>query len=266
MRGLSPNRVAALVLRYIHLMLGSWPRLLELTYWPTVQLILWGFISQFLRGNSSYVAQAGGVLMAGVLLWDVLFRGQLGVSVSFLEEMWSRNLGHLFVSPLRPIEFLAALVTMSFIRTIIGVGPAVLVAIPLFHYSVFSLGLPLIAFFFNLLVTGWCIGVAVSGLILRHGMGAENFAWMSVFALAPIGGIYYPVASLPGWLQYVALALPPAHVFEGMRAVMFEGRFPLDHFLWAVGLNLVLMALAGWVFLSSFEAARRTGRLLQMGE
>lgn len=97
--GGSARRIAAMVLRYWYLLRGSWPRLLELAYWPTVQMIMWGFISQFMATNSTWVAQAAGVLIAAVLLWDVLFRGQLGVSVSFLEEMWSRNLGHLFVSP-----------------------------------------------------------------------------------------------------------------------------------------------------------------------
>ena len=98
----SIRRVAAMVLRYLYLLRGSWPRIAELVYWPTVQMILWGLITQFFLTHSSYVAQAGGVLIAGVLLWDVLFRSQLGVAVSFLEEVWARNLGQLFVTPLRP--------------------------------------------------------------------------------------------------------------------------------------------------------------------
>src|SRR5205807_3942912 len=119
-RGFSARRVGALILRYLYLLRSSWPRLAELAYWPAMQVIVWGFITQFFMTNSSWVAQATGVLLGAVLLWDVLFRSQLGVSVSFLEEMWSRNLGHLFVSPLRPYEFLIALATMSFVRTLIG--------------------------------------------------------------------------------------------------------------------------------------------------
>src|SRR3954469_18491872 len=150
--GASVRRIAAMVLRYWYLLRGSWPRLLELAYWPTVQMILWGFISQFMATNSSWVAQASGVLIASVLLWDAMFRGQLGVSISFLEEMWSRNLGHLFVSPLRPYEWIIAMLAMSFIRVLIGVVPAMLLAIPLYHYSIFGLGLPFVAFFLNLMV------------------------------------------------------------------------------------------------------------------
>jgi ABC-2 type transport system permease protein len=264
--GFSIGRVGAMLLRYLYLLRTSWPRILELIYWPTIQMILWGFMSQFLRTNSTWVAGAFGVLLAAVLLWDVLFRSQLGVSISFLEEMWARNLGHLFVSPLRPYEWVLSLLAMSFIRVMIGVVPAMLLAIPLYHYSIFDLGLPLLAFFTNLLVMGWALGLIVIALILRHGMGAETIAWLAIFILAPVSAVYYPVTILPWWLQDVAAALPSAHVFEGMRALMFEHVFRLDHFLAAVALNAVYIAFGAAMFLLSFRSARRRGALLQVGE
>lgn len=264
--GLSPARVGAMVLRYWYLLRGSWPRILELAYWPTVQMVLWGFINQFMATNSSWIAQASGVLIASVLLWDVLFRGQLGVSVSFLEEMWSRNLGHLFVSPLKPSEWVLSLMAMSLIRTAIGILPAALLAVPLFGYSVFDMGLPLAAFFANLLLMGWWLGLLIVALILRHGLGAESLAWVAVFLLAPVSAVYYPVSVLPGWLQWVAWALPSAHVFEGMRALLFEGALRWDRLAWAVGLNALYMAGASAVFARYFEDARERGALLQTGE
>jgi ABC-2 type transport system permease protein len=262
----SPARVGAMLLRYLYLLRSSWPRTLELLYWPAIQMILWGFTSQFLMTNSSYVARAGGVLLAAVMLWDVMFRGQLGVSVSFLEELWSRNLGHLFVSPLRPYEWVLSLLAMSLVRVVIGVVPAALLAIPLYHYSIFTLGLPLIAFFVLLLVMGWGLGLIIGALLLRHGLGAESLAWLAVFLLAPASAVYYPVSVLPGWLQYASWALPSAHVFEGMREVMFRGVFRLDHFFWALALDVVYTVFGAMVFLYAFREARRRGALLQMGE
>lgn len=262
----SLRRIYAMVLRYLYLLRGSWPRIIELSYWPTMQMIMWGFMTQFLVSNSSYFVRAGGLLIAAVLLWDVLFRSNIGVSVSFLEEMWSRNLGQLFASPLRPIEWIASLVTISAIRTLIGVIPAAALAIPLYHYSIFDMGLPLLAFFVNLMIFGSAIGLAVSGLVLRYGLGAESLAWVAVFAFAPLSGVYYPIATLPGWLQPVALALPSAHVFEGMRAVVVDGVFRVDHFVSAVGLNAVCLVLGAGAFLLSCHIARRRGLLLQMGE
>lgn len=262
----SLRRINAMALRYIYLVRGSWPRILELFYWPAVQLVLWGFITQFFVTNSSWLMQASGVLMAAVLLWDVMFRGHLGVSLAFFEEMYSRNLGHLFASPLRPWELVSALLLISLIRTLIGVGGATLLAIPLFDYSIFGLGLPLLGFFTNLLVMGWAIGLLVSGLVLRYGLGAESFAWVSIFAIAPLSGIYYPVSVLPDWLQALAWALPSSHIFEGMRAVMFDQVFRADHMIQAVMLNILLLTAGAGVFLKAFNSARRRGLLLRIGE
>jgi ABC-2 type transport system permease protein len=262
----SPARVWAMLLRYLYILRSSWPRTIELLYWPTLQMLIWGFMSQFLRGNSSYIAQAFGVLLGAVMLWDLLFRSQLGLSISFLEEMWARNLGQLFVTPLRPYEWLLSLLAMSFIRTAIGIVPAMLLAIPLYQFSIFDIGLPLVAFLIVLMAMGWGLGLAICGGILRHGMGAEGLAWTVIFALAPLSCVYYPVTILPTWLQPFAWALPSTYVFEGMRAVMFGEAFRSDYLLAALALDIVYVVLGAVVFFIAFRDARRRGALLQMGE
>lgn len=262
----SAGRIFAMVLRYAYLLRRSWPRILELVYWPAVQLILWGFISKFFVEHSSWLAQASGVLMAAVLLWDVLFRAHLGVSLAFFEEMYSRNLGHLFVSPLRVTELVGALLAISFLRTLIGIGGAALLAIPLYNFSIFGLGLPLLGFFANLLVMGWSIGLLVAGMVLRYGLGAESLAWVSIFAIAPLSGIYYPVSTLPEWLQPVSWLLPSSHVFEGMRQLMFGQVMRTDLMWQAIGLNLVYLVAGAGFFLLAFHSARRNGLLLRVGE
>lgn len=145
-RGLAMHRINAMILRYWYLLMSSWPRLLELLYWPALQVITWGFIQLYIAENANFFARAGGTLIGAVILWDILFRGQLGFSISFLEEMWARNIGNLMMSPLKPIEFLLALMVMSLIRLAIGVIPMTLLALFLFHFNFYSLGLPLIAF------------------------------------------------------------------------------------------------------------------------
>lgn len=262
----SLQRIFAMVVRYVYLMHASWPRLLEMAYWPTVQMILWGLINRFLVDQSKWMAQAAGLLIAAALLWDVLFRAQLGVSVVFFEEMYARNLGNLFVSPLRPLELALALLTVSFLRTCIGVGFAAGLAILLYRYSIFDMGLPLLAFFVNLMAMGWAIGLMVVALVLRYGLGAEGLAWAIIFAFAPLSGIYYPIAVLPEWLQPMAWALPSSHVFEGMRSVLREHVFPLHHFRDAFLLNLGYLAVGLGLYTFSFRIARKRGLLLQMGE
>jgi len=262
----SVGRVSAMTLRYIYLLRSSWARLLEMAYWPTMQMILWGFVTRFFIGESSWLAGAAGVLLAGVLLWDILFRGQMGFAICFLEEMWSRNLGHLFVSPIRPHEFIVSLMAMSLVRTLIGALPPALLAIVFYQFSIFSLGLPLVAFMTCLFFMGWGIGLLVIGIILRFGLGAESLAWVLVFAFAPISAVYYPVEIMPEWLQFVAWCTPSAYVFEGMRAVLFDGEFRLDLLAGAMAMNVVYFAIGAGIFWLAFRSARREGRLLQVGE
>jgi len=262
----SLRRIGALVLRHLYLFRKSWPRVLSLAYYPTVTMIMWAFVTVYLAPTNKALHDAPGFFIGAVLLWDILFRGQLGVSLSLFEEMYSRNLGNLFVSPLRPWELIAGQLVMSVIRTLIGVGGAALVAWLLFKYSIFSMGLPLLAFFVNLIVLGWSIGLAVSGMVLRWGLGAEELAWAAIFLLAPVSGVYYPISVLPGWLQPVAHAVPASHVFEGMRQVLQHQEFSSRLFFTALGLNVFYMIGGTAVYLAAIRYARERGMLLQMGE
>ena len=262
----SARRVAAMVLRYWYLLRSSFARLIELIYWPTVQMLMWGFLQTYLAGQSSNLARVGGVFVGAVMLWDILFRGQLGFSISFLEEMYARNLGNLMISPLRPFEFVTALMIMSIVRLAIGMLPVTLLAIWFFGFNLWALGLALVAFFANLMLTGWAVGIFVSGLVLRNGLGAETFAWSIMFLFLPLTCVYYPVAILPGYLQYLAWALPPTYVFEGMRALLIDHVFRADLMVQALLLNTVLMAAAVISFRKLLDSARMQGSLLQTGE
>ena len=270
--GFSLARVGAMVMRYLYLMRSSWPRLADLIYWPAVQMMTWGFLQTYIRAQSQAadmsgrMAVAGGTLIGALLLWDTLFRAQLGFSVSFLEEMWSRNIGNLLISPLRPIEFVLALMTMSVIRLAIGLVPVAFLAQWFFGFNLWGLGLGLVAFFVNLALTSWAIGLVVAGLVLRNGMGAEGIAWSILFFFLPFACVYYPVSALPEWLQGFAWCLPPTYVFEGLRAAIVAHEFRADLMAEALAINAGLLAAGGAIFLALLRSARKAGSLLQMGE
>lgn len=259
-------RIAAMVLRYWYLLRGSWPRLLELAYWPLMNLMMWGFLQTFIARSSDVFAAAGGVLVGSVLLWEFMFRSQLGFSISFFEEMWSRNFGHLLVTPLRPIEFIAALMTMSVLRMIIGMAPALVFATFYFGFNLFALGVALVAFLANLVMFGWAVSAVVTGIILRNGLGAESLAWAVPFIFLPLCGIYYPVDVLPEALQGLAWALPPTHVFEGMRAILFHQSVDWGRLGLATLMNLAYLGAGLAAFMGFLRAARARGMLLSIGE
>ncbi len=262
----SARRIGALVRRHWYLLRSSGPRALEMVFWPLVQMLTWGFVQVHLAQTTSLAATAAGLFVGGVLLWDILARSQLGFAMAFLEEVWARNLGHLMMSPLRPAELIASLIVVSLIKLSVAMVPVVTIAFLLFDYNLFSLGLALAAFFANLVFTSWSFGLVSTGAVLRYGLGAENIAWLMTFLMMPLACVYYPVTTLPWWLQPFAWALPPTYVFEGLRAVVLNGEFRADLMLWALALNAVYLALGLALFRYLIESARRAGTLVQMGE
>lgn len=274
-RAFSLERVGAMVLRYVYVLRSSWPRLLELMYWPLLQLLTWGFLQQYLGQQGSLagaplgggaLGTTGRVLLGSVLLWEVLVRGQLGFNMSFLEEMWSRNMANLLISPLSRLELVLSLLSMSVLRVLVSIVPITVLAIFFFDYNLWSLGVGLGAFFVNLLMTGWALAIFTSGLVLRNGMGAEGLVWSMMFVLMPLCCVFYPVSVLPAFLQRVAWALPPTYVFEGMRVLSAQQLFRWDLMLQALAINVVLLSLAAVAFTRLVDSARRTGSLMSIGE
>ncbi len=263
----SARRIWGLIYRHLALYRRSWPRLLDLAYGPVLQMTIWGFTARYvLSGSGGVLAGTAAAFLGGVLLWEVALHSQMGFSLSFLEEVWSRNLGHVFVSPLRPREMLAAFLVLSALRVAIGVVPAVALAWLLYAYNVFLLGPALLALFVNLLVMGWWVALGVVAMVLRHGAGAGALSWTVLFGLTPFAAVFYPVAVLPAALRPVARALPAAHVFEGMRAILYGAPMPWAELAWAGGLNLAWMAAAVALFVFEFRTARSRGALLVIGE
>src|SRR5207245_1098010 len=143
-----------------------------------------------------------------MILWDIFFRAQQALSVSFLEDIWTRNLANVFVTPVTTVEFVLAMMLLGVMKvTVIGFLLAAL-ALPLYTFNIFQFGTQLIPFVLNLLLSGWGMGIITTAMILRFGQGAEALAWAIPFAFQPFSAVFYPVAVLPPVLRPLALALP----------------------------------------------------------
>lgn len=260
------HRIFAMVRRHYYLYRGSWPRMLDLFYWPTMSLILWGFLSIYLQQLHVNLPAVVPIFLGALILWDVLFRSQLGVCLTFLEEVWSRNLVGIFVSPLTPFEFVMAQVIVGILRALLATCLMVVVAALAYKFNIFVMGIHLVGFFLNLVIMGWSIGLVVTGLILRFGQGAESLAWAIIFFFQPISAVFYPVSALPAWLQPISWATPAACVFEGMRTLLIKGTFDVSLFFRAMGLNAIYLALGAIFFMVMLHLARRDGQLLTVGE
>ena len=260
------HRIYALSLRHIYLIKSSVPRILDLIYWPTIQIVLWGFISKFFTLHSEYYSNTAGIILSSAILYDFLFRSSISFNMLFLEEIWSRNFTNLFVAPLKVSEIIAALTITALLRTLIGIVPAILLATPFFGVSLFNLGRSLILLFFSLYLFGITLGLLVTSGLLRYGPAFENIAWSSLFLLAPLGCVYYPLSILPDWLQIIAKALPLVHIFEEVRSILLNNVVDYSNILTALKLNLVYFVLGVFIFYLAFYGARKKGTLVNIGE
>ena len=260
------HRMYALCIRHIYLIKGSFPRILDLIYWPTIQIILWGFISKFFTMYSDYYNNTVGVILSCAILYDFLFRSSISFNMLFLEEIWSRNFTNLFVAPLKISEIITALTSTALLRTLIGIVPAILLMSPLFGVSLLKMGPALLLLFLSLYLFGTTLGLLVTSGLLRFGPAFENTAWSSLFLLAPLGCVYYPLSILPDWLQFMAKILPLVYIFEEARSILVNNTVNYNNILTALGLNLFYFATSIAIFYLAFRGARRKGTLINMGE
>ena len=260
------NKIFALSLRHIYLIKGSFPRILDLIYWPTIQIFLWGFISKFFTLSSSYYENTVGIILSAAILYDFLFRSSISYNMMFLEEIWSRNFTNLFIAPIKISEIIAALTFTAILRTLIGLVPASLIAIPLFGVSIFKIGVPLISLLITLYIFGVTLGLLVTAGLVRFGPSFENIAWASLFFLAPLGCIYYPIDILPEWLQIIAKLLPLVHIFEEMRNILIHDIINYSQIIKAIMISFIYFVFGIVVFYLSYEGAKNRGTLINMGE
>ncbi len=255
-----------LFLRHFFLIKGSMPRILDLIYWPTIQIILWGFISKFFSIYSDYYNNTIGVILTCAILYDILFRSSISFNMLFLEEIWSRNFTNLFIAPLKLKEIIIALVFTALIRTSVGLVPAIILTSPLFGVSILDLGFPLFLLFLSLYIFGITLGLLVSAGLIRFGPSFENIAWSSLFLLAPLGCIYYPIDILPDFFQAVAKCLPLVFIFDEARNILLNNYINYENLKHAYLLNLIYFLIGIIMFYISFLKARKKGTLINMGE
>ena len=259
-------KMYGLFLRHFYLITRSFPRILDLIYWPSIQITLWGFISNFFASHTTYYNNAVGVILTCAILYDFLFRTSIGFNMLFLEEIWSRNFTNLFIAPMKISEILTSLIFTALVRALIGLIPAVLLTSPLFGISILELGIYLFFLFLSLYIFGITLGILVSAGLLRFGPSFENIAWSTMFLLAPFGCIYYPIEILPEIFQKIAYMLLLVYIFEEARNILINNTVDISNLIQAYMLNMVYIIISITLFFYSFNKARDKGTLINIGE
>lgn len=260
------RRVCAVVIRQAFLYRRSFTRILEVFYWPAIDILLWGFVTVYLLRSSKELPAFVSFFLGALILWDILFRAQQGISLSFLEDIWARNLVNVFISPLTVSEYLLGLILVSVLKVFIAFFMMSFIAGILYSFNIFKLGLSLLPLTLNLIAMGWSIGIITVSLILRFGQEAEVLAWALAFLFMPFSAVFYPVDTLPGFLKFISMIIPSSYSFEAMRSVINGSPFPFKLMLTAAVLNGIYILISIKIFYKSWKNALERGIIPKIGE
>ena len=256
---MSRRRIAAVVLRQFYLMRGSIARVLPLFIWVAVDMVLWGFITRYLNAISRAGLDFVPTLLGAVLLWDYFARVMQGVTTTFLEDVWSRNFLNLFATPISIGEYVTGLVVSSVLTSALGLAVMLVLATFFFGLSFLGYGAALVPFLLILLIFGLALGVLGSAIVLWLGPASEWFIWPIPALVAPFAGVFYPISTLPPWMQYVGRALPPAPVFEGLRGIVAGRGVSFAALAWGAALAIAYLVAACFIFGAVYRRAVRVG-------
>lgn len=256
---MSPSRTFAIVLRHFYLVSGSPARVLPLFAWVAIDMVLWGFITKYLNAVSSAGFDFVPVFLGAVLLWDFFTRVMHGVTMAFMEDVWSRNFLNIFATPLAISDYVSGLVLSSIGTSSVGLVVMLVLASTIFGLSFLAYGFALIPFLLVLFLFGIALGILGAALVLRFGPASEWFIWPIPALVSPFAGVFYPVATLPLWMQYICRALPPAYIFENVRAIVAGHSASPSELAIGAGLAVLYVILACWVFARVYRHSVRTG-------
>ncbi len=237
----------------------SYDRATDVFYWPLMDVLLWGFASVYIANRPGAIPFIILILLSGLILNMVMWRAQYDITVNLLEEMWSQNMINIFASPLRLREWIAAVIILGFIKMVMTLSVATLLAFLIYKANFFSLGFYLIPFMASLLMTGWGIGLLISGVIIYFGTKIQTLAWSGITVITPFSGVFYPISVLPDWAQKIAGFLPTSYIFEGMRAVILQGQMPIGMLLKSFLINIIIIIFGLFFFNFMFNKSKQRG-------
>ena len=257
---INSNRVEAIVIRYFLYFRHNLDRLSDMFYWPAMDLLIWGLTGLYLASLGVQQTEYVFVILNGLVFWIIMWRVQYEININILSEIWDKNFVNIFASPLTIWEYLVALMSVGFIKMVISLSFSAILAFALYGYNIISLyGYLLLPIIMNLLLTGWAVGFFIAGFLIRYGARIQSIGWTGIALIAPFSVLYYPLSILPDWAQKIALAVPSTYIFEGMREIIFTGKFSEDKLLISFALNGVYLVLSILFFVFMFRQSRKLG-------
>ena len=237
-------RVRTVVRRHGYVLFRSPHRWFDIAFWPVFDVILFGSLGAFVAQQNDTSRAATPYLLAGIMLFHVLFQGQIAVATGFMEETWTRNILNVMTTPLREVEYVLGLALMGLLKLAAAMVTVSVAAFAFYRFGLGEIGFGLVPVIGVLMLSGWCTAMLVIGLLLRYGQSAEILAWATTFVLLALSGVFNPVESLPTAIQPIARILPTTYAFRAARDLLDGGPIPWDDLLLATLSAFVLAGLS----------------------
>jgi ABC-2 type transport system permease protein len=255
---MSWQRILGVFFRYYYVLKKGPHQLIDLFYWPFIDILLWGLTSVWIE-NQNPNNNLPLVLLTALIFWHIAWRGSVDIALNLLQEFWQRNLINLFSTPLKVIEWILGVLLLSSYKLLLTMFFGIGTVYVLYALNVLTIGWAFIPFAALLLIFGWSLSFICSSFIIYWGHKVETATWVIAYLFAPFSGVFYPVSMLPSWAQTLSWCLPTTYIFEGMRQLLATKVFPMKYFWISCSLNIGLLSLSIAGFYFAYEASRKKG-------
>ncbi|MFA6527315.1 MAG: ABC transporter permease [Candidatus Babeliales bacterium] len=253
------HRIKAIFYRLVRADFLNAAKMFDDIFWPSVDILMIGMMAVWFQNS-----QPGGVnilliLLVNDTLWQSLIRANHAIAMNILAELFDKNLVNLFSTPLVIGEWLVAGMSLALLKAFFVTLLCSVLCLIFYGTNIFVLGPLLFVGVISLFMFGLITGLFSASLIIYGGQRYQSAAWSMCWLVAPFCAVFYPLAILPAWMQYIGLALPPTYFFEGVRTFVASDVMPYKLLAINFLLNIVYLGGALALFRSAFEKSRDLG-------
>ncbi len=208
-------------------------------------------------------------LLVGTLIWSYLSVIFYAISEMIAWERWEGTIEYTFMAPVSRSTHLVGTTLFAIGYGVVRTLVILVIVASFFHLDLSGANIPgaiLLLLAGSVSFVG--LGILAAVLPLLYPERGAQMTNAAAALLLLISGVYYPVETLPGWLQTIASASPATYVIEGMRGCLLHGEstailLPTVFLLLGVGVAVIAFGLFIFRFVERY--AKRAGRLKRSG-
>jgi len=236
-------RIYAIILRYSVISFRELNRLMQITYFPILDIILWGYMGLWMQKSNP----STGILMiylAAIVLWATVWTIEIELSLNLLEELESRNIVNLASTPLELSEWLLGNIILGLAKSVFVIFLSSSITYIIFGFNMWHLGIGLLPIILLIICSGLILGIFLTGILLWGGQQIAVLTWSIPYLILTFSAPFYSVELLPVCLQYIVKLLPTTHIFESLRELIRTEMLPQKTILISLVLNVMYLTAA----------------------